>query len=212
GPSLPHQVRADDLGEPREGLGDLPEKGDHRGRRGRGLHDSGHEEGVEGRPPEVFQQGEVQPVRRPYGERGSRLHGRERKPRHGPRSRRHELKRGDAKTTEMTATALPMRPSQDVDMVQGRRPESWTPTGALGFPNPGIDEFIRNLRSRGEPHPPLIASISGKTLEDVVAAYARVQPHVEGVEVNLSSPNTPSLRDLREPSAFAELAQRLRDA
>ena len=26
------------------------------------------------------------------------------------------------------------------------------------------------------------------------------------------SPNTPSLRDLREPSAFAELAQRLRDA
>ncbi len=33
-----------------------------------------------------------------------------------------------------------------------------------------------------------------------------------GVELNLSSPNTPSLRDLREPPAFAELAQRLSDA
>src|SRR6266480_4332401 len=87
-----------------------------------------------------------------------------------------------------------------------------TLVNALGFPNPGIDEFIRNLKSRGKPRAPLVASISGKTLEDVVSVYVKVQPHVEGVEVNLSSPNTPALRDLREPPAFAELAQRLRDA
>jgi len=93
-----------------------------------------------------------------------------------------------------------------------RNKEEETLVNSLGFPNPGVDEFIRNLRSRCKPHPPLIASISGKTLEDVVAVYAKVQPHVEGVEVNLSSPNTPSLRDLREPPAFAELAQRLREA
>ena len=93
-----------------------------------------------------------------------------------------------------------------------RNKDDETLVNSLGFPNPGIDEFIRNLKSRDKPHPPLIASVSGKTIEDVVSVYAKVQPHVEGVEVNLSSPNTPSLRDLREPAAFAELAQRLSEA
>jgi dihydroorotate dehydrogenase len=93
-----------------------------------------------------------------------------------------------------------------------RNKEEETLVNALGFPNPGVDEFIRNLKSRTKPAPPLIASVSGTTIEDVVAVYAKVQPFVEGVEVNLSSPNTPSLRDLREPQAFAELAGRLREA
>jgi dihydroorotate dehydrogenase len=83
---------------------------------------------------------------------------------------------------------------------------------ALGFPNPGIDEFVRNLPSRRENGIPLVASISGKTVEDVLGCYSKVQPHVEGVELNLSSPNTPKLRDLRDPAAFSELAQSLRDA
>jgi dihydroorotate dehydrogenase len=83
---------------------------------------------------------------------------------------------------------------------------------ALGFPNPGIDEFILNISSRKAPAVPLLASISGKTLEEVLGCYSKVQPHVAGVELNLSSPNTPKLRDLREPPAFAELAQALRDA
>jgi dihydroorotate dehydrogenase len=34
---------------------------------------------------------------------------------------------------------------------------------------------------------------------------------VAGVELNLSSPNTPKLRDLREQAAFSELAQSMRD-
>jgi dihydroorotate dehydrogenase len=83
---------------------------------------------------------------------------------------------------------------------------------ALGFPNPGIDEFILNLTSRKAPAVPLVASISGKSLEDVLACYSKVQPHVAGVELNLSSPNTQKLRDLREAAAFAELTQALRDA
>src|SRR4029077_5177592 len=53
-----------------------------------------------------------------------------------------------------------------------------TLVNSLGFPNPGIDEFIRNLKSRSKQHPPLIASVSGRTIEDVLAAYAKVQPHV----------------------------------
>ncbi len=87
-----------------------------------------------------------------------------------------------------------------------------TLVNALGFPNPGVDDFILNLSSRRAPATPLVASISGKTIEDVLGCYSRVQPHVAGVELNLSSPNTPKLRDLREQAAFAELAQSMRDA
>jgi len=79
---------------------------------------------------------------------------------------------------------------------------------SLGFPNPGVGAFLANL-SKAKVGVPVLASISGRTIPDVLECYSRVQPHVPGVEVNLSSPNTPDLRDLREPSAFSELAQGL---
>lgn len=93
-----------------------------------------------------------------------------------------------------------------------RNKEEKTLVNALGFPNPGIDAFISSLESQTRLKVPVVASISGKTAEDVLGCYAKVQPNVAGVELNLSSPNTPNLRDLREPDAFAELAQSLRDA
>ncbi len=92
-----------------------------------------------------------------------------------------------------------------------RNKDDRTLVNALGFPNPGIDAFIANLVSHNPPGVPVVASISGKTMEDVLGCYSKVQEHVAGVELNLSSPNTPNLRDLREPAAFAELAQALRD-
>jgi dihydroorotate dehydrogenase len=88
-----------------------------------------------------------------------------------------------------------------------RNKAEMTLVNALGFPNPGIDAFIENLPSQQPLEAKLVASISGKTIEDILACFSRVQPHVAGVELNLSSPNTPDLRDLREPSAFSELAQ-----
>ncbi|MDA4117686.1 MAG: hypothetical protein OK455_05005 [Thaumarchaeota archaeon] len=83
---------------------------------------------------------------------------------------------------------------------------------ALGFPNPGIDEFIRNVSRLGARAPPIVASISGRTAEDILGCYRKVQGHVAGVELNLSSPNTAKLVDLREPSAFSQLAESLKQA
>ena len=93
-----------------------------------------------------------------------------------------------------------------------RNKEDKTLVNALGFPNPGIDAFIQNLSSMKAIGVPLVASISGKTVEDILGCYSKVQKHVAGVELNLSSPNTPDLRDLRDPAAFAELAQEMREA
>jgi dihydroorotate dehydrogenase len=93
-----------------------------------------------------------------------------------------------------------------------RNKEDKTLVNALGFPNPGIGAFIDNLTSHRALEMPVVASLSGKTIEDVLSCYSKVQQHVAGVELNLSSPNTPDLRDLREPAAFSELARALKDA
>lgn len=42
-----------------------------------------------------------------------------------------------------------------------RNEEEQTLVNSLGFPNPGIDEFIRTLVLNRKPGPPLIASVSG---------------------------------------------------
>ncbi len=107
-----------------------------------------------------------------------------------------------------TLSPLPGNPKPRVARNKGEK----TLVNALGFPNPGIDSFIANLATRRPPDVPVVASISGKTMEDVLGCYSKVQKYVAGVELNLSSPNTPNLRDLREPAAFAELSQALRDA
>ncbi len=91
-----------------------------------------------------------------------------------------------------------------------RNVEEKSLVNALGFPNPGVEAFLRRLPSQSDLGAPVVASISGKTVEDVLACYSRVQPRVAGVELNLSSPNTPDLRDLREPGAFGELASAMR--
>lgn len=84
-----------------------------------------------------------------------------------------------------------------------------TLVNALGFPNPGVDAFVAAV-SRQKLEVPVVASISGKTIDDILACYSKVQAHVAGVELNLSSPNTPDLVDLRDPEPFGELAQRMR--
>src|SRR3989442_1356422 len=86
-----------------------------------------------------------------------------------------------------------------------------TLVNSLGFPNPGVDEFLRNLSS-SKPTVPVVASISGREVAEIVECYERVQPSVAAVEVNLSSPNTQRLRDLREIDLFQSLASDLSSA
>ncbi len=109
-----------------------------------------------------------------------------------------------------TFTVSPLAGNPRPRVARNRRDK--TIVNALGFPNPGVDAFVSNISSHGPLGVPLVASISGRTVEDILACYSKVQRHVAGVELNLSSPNTPNLRDLREPAAFAELAQAMKGA
>ena len=90
-----------------------------------------------------------------------------------------------------------------------RNPKDKTMVNALGFPNPGADAFIENLK-RQKTKAPVLASVSGRELENILKCYEKVQPHVAGIELNLSSPNTPKLQDFRKLDAFRELAQSMR--
>jgi dihydroorotate dehydrogenase len=85
-----------------------------------------------------------------------------------------------------------------------------TLVNCLGFPNPGVQEFIANIKKKSkEMKVPVIASISGRTESSIIECYEKVQPYVSGIELNLSSPNTKNLKDLREPDAFNSLVRTL---
>jgi dihydroorotate dehydrogenase len=89
-----------------------------------------------------------------------------------------------------------------------RNPKERTIVNGLGFPNPGAETFIQNVRKQREKlRIPIIASISGRTEDSIIQSYSKLQPHVSAIEVNLSSPNTENLKDLREPSMFVSLVE-----
>ena len=83
-----------------------------------------------------------------------------------------------------------------------------TLVNCLGFPNPGVEGFISNIR-RQKIRVPVIASVSGRTEDSILDCYSRVSPHVSAVELNLSSPNTANLKDLREPDSFFSLSKKM---
>ncbi len=87
-----------------------------------------------------------------------------------------------------------------------RNPRDKTMVNAFGFPNPGVKVFIQNLK-RQKVKVPVIGSVSGRELESITKCYDKLQPHVAGIELNLSSPNTAKLKDFRELEPFKELVQ-----
>lgn len=86
-----------------------------------------------------------------------------------------------------------------------RNPKEKTLMNSMGFPNAGIEAFIQKIRSQ-ELTIPIVGSISGQTIPDIIDCYEKLQPYVAGIELNLSSPNTAKLRDFREPGPFKEIA------
>jgi len=92
-----------------------------------------------------------------------------------------------------------------------RNIEEMTLVNSLGFPNPGVEEFAKNLTANPA-EVPVVGSISGREIDEITECYEKIQPAVAAVELNLSSPNTPALRDLRGVSPFQELIRSLSGA
>ena len=78
---------------------------------------------------------------------------------------------------------------------------------ALGFPSEGLDFTARQLeKAQGAfDGTPVVASVSGVTVGEIVRCHRRLEPLADAIEVNISSPNTAGLRVFQEPAALAEL-------
>jgi len=78
---------------------------------------------------------------------------------------------------------------------------------AMGFPSKGLVPAARRLevyRSSGN-KVPVVVSISGVSVDEIVRCHRRLEPLADAVEINISSPNTAGLRLFHESDALAEL-------
>lgn len=89
----------------------------------------------------------------------------------------------------------------------------------MGFPNRGVRAAVRRLRrlKRDAPRGMVLGVSLGKQKEtpledaarDYIAVMNRIWPHADYLAVNISSPNTPGLRELQGGDYLADLCRRL---
>jgi dihydroorotate dehydrogenase len=116
----------------------------------------------------------------------------------------------------VTARAQPGNPRPRVF----RLPEDRALINRLGFNSPGAEVMARRLAAlrRGRPYPiPLAVNIgrsraaaNEEAVDDYLYSFERLQPHADFVVVNVSSPNTPGLRQLQMRDAIIPLLEALR--
>jgi dihydroorotate dehydrogenase len=81
----------------------------------------------------------------------------------------------------------------------------------MGFNNAGLEAFVARLAALPRPLPaPLGANIGvnrdgARPERDYAALYAALAPHADYVALNVSSPNTPGLRDLQGETRLAAI-------
>jgi dihydroorotate dehydrogenase len=97
-----------------------------------------------------------------------------------------------------------------------RYPEHRALINRMGFNNDGADAVAARLRAWERSVPLFInvgknrdVPLEGAT-ESYVECYRRVAPHADAAVLNLSSPNTPGLRDLQRPEHLEALLQAVR--
>ncbi|WP_419730256.1 quinone-dependent dihydroorotate dehydrogenase [Lichenicola sp.] len=94
-----------------------------------------------------------------------------------------------------------------------RLPEDGAVINRMGFNNQGLDQFLeraRRLRAGSGPGFPFGANVGiNKEGADPLRDYAHLvrtlAPHADYLVINLSSPNTPGLRDLQQADRLREL-------
>ena len=85
----------------------------------------------------------------------------------------------------------------------------------LGFNNKGIEEFLRNLKNFDKKKNHILGINIGKNknsednFSDYEFLYKVVKAHADYITVNISSPNTPGLRDLQKKENINKLISRI---
>jgi dihydroorotate dehydrogenase len=93
-----------------------------------------------------------------------------------------------------------------------RLPQDAAVINRLGFNNAGLDRFLARLRRLPPRTRPIGANVginkdAADPERDYPALVAAVSPHVDYVTINVSSPNTPGLRDLQSAARLRGILQ-----
>ena len=86
-----------------------------------------------------------------------------------------------------------------------RNPKEGSLVNSLGFPSHGLEAASLNLVSQDTRRVPLVASISGLSIQEFARCFRALQPLASGIELNISSPNTQGIRVFQEPPMLREL-------
>ena len=77
---------------------------------------------------------------------------------------------------------------------------------SMGLPNDGAERIAVNLTKEREYRAgPVIVSVSGLTVEEFAECFIRMEPLADGVELNISTPNTEGVRVFQDPSVLSQL-------
>ena len=98
-----------------------------------------------------------------------------------------------------------------------RLPEDNALINRMGFNNEGLDAFVNRLKNGKKPEGVIIGGNIGKNkvtpnanaTEDYRICFEALFPYVDYFVVNVSSPNTPNLRDLQEKEPLTKLLSTL---
>ncbi|MEE8517858.1 MAG: dihydroorotate dehydrogenase (quinone) [Dehalococcoidia bacterium] len=80
---------------------------------------------------------------------------------------------------------------------------------ALGFPSDGLHAVAARLRRLDDRPAKVMVSIAALDEVETETCLTTLEPLVEAIELNISSPNTAGLRRFQEPDALRELLERM---
>lgn len=76
----------------------------------------------------------------------------------------------------------------------------------MGLPNVGAQQIVANLtKDRAKLDGPLMVSVSGLGVEEFAECCHQIEPFTDGIELNISSPNTAGVRIFQDPQTLSEL-------
>jgi len=90
------------------------------------------------------------------------------------------------------------------------KPRIWRhPPGSLvnsmGFPNGGAPQVVATFRKHNNTSGRTIFSISGLGVEEIVECYRQVEPLADGIELNVSTPNTAGVKAFQDSAVLSKL-------
>jgi len=76
---------------------------------------------------------------------------------------------------------------------------------SMGLPNDGAQKITTHLQRTNSRLRPIIVSISGLGVDEIVDCYRLMEPFSDGFELNISTPNTLGVRMFQEPEILESL-------